>query len=409
MHGLALEARCPALGGDGIFEVPLHFANPFGIEVVPASILALLSSPVGGRARRASEAGRPENLPGNGDELRELRDHAPGDPFKRIAWKASARRGRLLVREMEREERAIVWLVMDTSIELWAGAPGAAPLDRVVEEVGAVAVQHLRRGDRVGIAVVATRPRAWVAPDEGAAHAAALAAALASAPSAIDADRSELDENAVVRRVLEHARPLDPKALRDLPRGDLSALAQRAELLRARAPFVPRVPYAPTAREATLRQYLAAFGIESPPRSLDEHDKAQGALLQSLTQIAKDKPRATVVHVWAPPPPEDARTARALVELRHRRIDLRWTLPPFDAGVGTGTDRRGRLADLVDEAVAVRARTKLARAAMQLRRLGIRLVARPVVRRASVQTSAEPDVPAPVEAPPEPMPQRSEA
>ena len=31
-------------------------------------------------------------------EIRELREHMPGDPFKKIAWKASARRGRLLVR-----------------------------------------------------------------------------------------------------------------------------------------------------------------------------------------------------------------------------------------------------------------------------------------------------------------------
>jgi hypothetical protein len=131
---------------------------------------------------------------------------------------------------------------------------------------------------------------------------------------------------------------------------------------------------------------------------------AQGALLNSLVQIAKERPRATVVHVWAPPPPEDGRTVRAMVELRHRRIELRWTLPPFDAGVGTGTDRRGRLADLVDEAVAVRARTKVARAAVQLRRLGIRMVARPVVRKAPLQTSVEDPVDAIADGSREPLP-----
>ena len=31
---------------------------------------------------------------GEGDDLRELREHQPGDPFRKIAWKASARRGR---------------------------------------------------------------------------------------------------------------------------------------------------------------------------------------------------------------------------------------------------------------------------------------------------------------------------
>jgi uncharacterized protein (DUF58 family) len=400
IHGVALEVRCAALGGDGLYEVPLHFANPMGIEVVPWAMHALLTSPRGGRARRAAEAGRPANLPGAGDELRELRDHAPGDAFKRIAWKASARRGRLLVREMEREERAIVWLVMDTSVELWAGAPGAAPLDRVVEEVGAVAARHLRRGDRVGLVIFASRLRAWIAPDEGAAHANALAAALASAPGAVDADRSELDEVGVARRVLDHARPLDPKGLRDLQRDDLASLARRADLLRARAPFAPRVPFATTEREASLRQYLAAFGMESPPKASGEQEKAQVMLVHCLAQIAKEKPRPTIAHVWSPPPPDGSRTQKALIALRHRRIDLRWTLPPFDAGVGAGDERRSRLSDIVDEAVRVRARVTQARAAAQLRRLGVRLVLRPVVRKAPVE--------APVDVPPEPVADPSE-
>ncbi len=390
IHGVALEVRCATLGGEGLYEVPLHFANPLGIEVLPSTMHAMLSSPRGGRARRASEAGRPANVAGAGDELRELRDHAPGDPFKRIAWKASAKRGRLLVREMEREERALVWLVMDTSVELWSGAPGEAPLDRVVEEVGAAATAHLRRGDRVGLVVFASRLRAWIAPDEGAAHANSLAAALASAPGAVDADRSELDEAAVARRVLDHARPLDPKGLRDIRRDDLDSLARRADLLRARAPFAPRVPVAGSEREAALRQYLAAFGMESPPRASGEQEKAQVTLVQCLSQIARERPRATIVHVWGPPPPEASRTKKALVELRHRRIDLRWTLPPFDAGVGSGGERRARLSDVVDEAVRVRARVTQARAAAQLRRLGVRVVARPVLRKAPLDPRVEP-------------------
>ena len=63
----------------------------------------------------AADAGRPGPLSGDGYELRELRDHQPGDPFKRIAWKASARHGTLLVRDHEREERDVVWLLLDAS------------------------------------------------------------------------------------------------------------------------------------------------------------------------------------------------------------------------------------------------------------------------------------------------------
>jgi len=381
LHGLALEIRGTPLGGEGLYEVPLLFANPLGLEVLPPSLVAFLQSPRGGRARRASNVGRPANVAGAGDELRELRDHVPGDPFKRIAWKASARRGRLLVREMEREEREVVWLVLDASVELWAGEPGHAPLDRAVEDVAALATRHLRRGDRVGLVVVASRLSAWIEPGEGAAHGAMLAGALASAASAVDADRSELDEAAVGRRVLEHARPLDPRGLADLAGGSLDALATRAEKLRTRAPFAPRVPFAYTAREQKLRHYMAAFGIESPPRIEGEHDRAEIALLQVLERLVSDASRGSIVHVWAPVPSRADGMAKAVRTLRVRRIELRWSLPSLDAGVGSGRERRSPIADVVDEAVRVRARATEARSEKVLRRLGVRVVARAAARK----------------------------
>jgi uncharacterized protein (DUF58 family) len=381
LHGLALEIRGTPLGGEGLYEVPLLFANPLGLEVLPPSLTAFLQSPRGGRARRASNLGRPANLAGAGDELRELRDHVPGDPFKRIAWKASARRGRLLVREMEREEREIVWLVLDASVELWAGEPGYAPLDRAVDDVAALATRHLRRGDRVGLVVTASRIRAWIEPDEGAAHGAMLASALASAASAIDADRSELDEAAVGRRVLEHARPLDPRGLSELAKGNLDGLAKRADQLRMRAPFAPRLPFAHTAREQKLRHYLAAFGIESPPRVEGEHDRAEIALVQVLERLVKEASRGSIVHVSAPAPSKASAMSKVVRALRVRRIELRWSLPPLDAGVGSGRERRSPVADVVDEAVRVRAHATRARAERLLRHFGVRVIVRAAARK----------------------------
>jgi uncharacterized protein (DUF58 family) len=381
VHGLALEIRGTPLGGDGLYEVPLLFANPLGVEVLPASLEALLASPRGGRARRGSEAGRPANVAGDGDELRELRDHVPGDPFKRIAWKASARRGRLLVREMEREDRDVVWLVLDASVELWAGEVGAAPLDRVVEEVASVATRHLRRGDRVGLVVSASRLRSWIAPGEGGAHATGLAAALASAASCIDADRSELDEAQIAQRVVEHARPLDPKGLTDVRKGDLDALAKRAEQLRARAPFAPRLPFAHGVREQALRRYLAAFGVESPPRVEGERPRSEHTLVQVLDRLIKEKPRASIVHVWAPAPAPGEPLRAAVGALRRRAVEVRWSLPPLDSGLGGDRDRRSAVADVVEEAVRVRARVSKARGERLLRRLGVQVQPRPLARR----------------------------
>jgi uncharacterized protein (DUF58 family) len=377
VHGLALQVRGISFGGEALYEVPLLFANPLGVEVLP-SAFAAIAGRRGGRARRPADDGQRANLSGQDNELRELRDHSPGDAYKRIAWKASARRGRLLVRETERQERDVVWLVVDASVELWAGVPGTAPLDRVVDEVAAFALRHMRRRERVGLVVTASRLRTWIAPGSGPPQALALAGALASAASTVDADRSELDEAEVAHRVAEHARPLDPDGLRGLRKGDLDALTLRADQLRPLAPFAPRVPFASTPRERSLRQYLAAFGVECPPRIDGERDKAEAALATVLESIAATRPRPSAVHVWAPPPSKgdgvDEGIGKAVTALRARRVAVRWSLSPLEAGVGADRTRRSPVADAVDDAVRARARATRARAERALRRLGVQVL-----------------------------------
>ncbi len=374
LHGMALEVRGTPAGGEGLYEVPLMFANPFGVEVVPRALKAMMDSPKGGRARRGAERGRPLNVPGEGDELRELRDHVPGDAFKRIAWRASAKRGKLVVREMEHEHRDVVWLIVDASVELWAGPEGEAPLDTVVDQVGAVAARYLSRGDRVGLAITASRLRTWLPPSSGSAQVAKVAAALASAASMVDADRSDLDESDVAARVAEHARPLDPTGLSDVARGNLDALAARADLLRARAPFAPRLPFASTARERTLRHYLAAFGIESAPRAEGESLKTSASLAAVLDRLAREKHKPTIAFVWAPAPSMNASLAAAIRRMRNQRTDIRWilstasTTPMSDEGVEIETVR-----DAVDVAIAVRSKVGRIRGEAVLRRMGCKV------------------------------------
>jgi len=374
VHGIALEVRGTPLGGEGLYEVPLMFANPHGLEVVPRPLAMLLSQARGGRARLAGESGKSVNLPGDGETLKELREHAPGDPFKRIAWKASARRGRLMVREMEREERDVVWLFLDASVELWAGEEGKAPLDAAVDEVAGLAARHLARGDRVGLAVFASRVRTWLTPDAGPDQAARIAAALTSSASLIDADRCELDELELAARVIEHLRPLDARGLADVPRGSLDALAARAEAMRARAPFAPRLPHAPTPREQRLRHYLAAFGVEVPPRLDGERERADAQLATLLVDVQRDKKlRPTLVHVWAPAPPPGSGVEQALRKLRARRTEVRWTLPAFEPGLdarspGTLTN----VHEVVHYAVRLRLRASQSRAVRAMRTAGVR-------------------------------------
>jgi len=53
-----------------------------------------------------------------GDEFRSVREYHPGDNPRRIHWKASARLGKLCVRETERERSAPVVILLDARIPL---------------------------------------------------------------------------------------------------------------------------------------------------------------------------------------------------------------------------------------------------------------------------------------------------
>lgn len=367
IHGLSLEVQ----GSPGLFEVPLTFANPFGFEVLPRPYAVGLRSARGGRSRMHADEGRPSPLAGDGLELKELREHVPGDPFKRIAWKASARRGKLMVREYEREERDVVWLLVDGSVELWSGVLGTSPLDHAIDEAAAVAQRHLARGDRVGLCVVASRPLAWLEAERGPAQGAKIMSALALAPGTLDADRSDLDEADVAVRVLEHLRPLDPAAAQGVRSSELDRLARRVERTLGRAPFSPREPFAHSRRERTLRKYLGAFGIACAARQEAEGQRTEPAMADALTKILKGRPKASIIYVWSPLAELGARpnVEEAISRFPRRKVELRWVGSHY----GPSLPREDRLGEAIADAMMVREQISRIKGEAALRRLGVRV------------------------------------
>jgi uncharacterized protein (DUF58 family) len=369
VHGLALEV----LGPPGLFEVPLAFASPIGIEVIPRSAGVFVSSARGGRSRLAADSGAPERRPGAGTELYQLREHVSGDPFKRIAWKASARRGKLMVRELEREDRDVVWLVLDAAVEQWAGAPGTAALDRAVDGVAAMAERHLGRGDRVGLAVAGASMRTWLSPDRGAAHGMQIIRRLIDAASILDADRSDYDENDVARRVLDHLRFLDSASVAALRTDQLESLQSYAEMQRARAPFDLPAPWATTPREQSLRRYLACYGISSPPRLERDRARATGLLVQAIDRAATEKPRPSLVYVWSVAPEEPSPLlGQAVKKLLRRGMTVRWIALHRDAAA-VAEPSADEAQQAVVDAVTLRTRIARERGERQLSAMGIRL------------------------------------
>jgi uncharacterized protein (DUF58 family) len=368
VHGLSLEVQ----GSPGLFEVPLTFANPYGLEVLPQPYALFARSARGGRSRHDSDQGRSGPFAGEGGELRELREHQSGDPFRRIAWRASAKRGVLMVREYEREQRDVVAILLDASVEFWAGAPGQSALDGAVDQAASLALRHLQRGDRVGLAVVGARTLGFLKPDRGPVHAGELLKLLAHSTGCLDSDRSGLDEADVGARVLEHMRPLDPGLVGRVSPRELDRIARRADKLRLRAPFPEADVYAGSRRERTLRRYLAAYGVGSPARLEPDRPRTDLELGRALLRVRRQRPEPSIVYVFSSAPDFALRPAleRALAEHPRRRAELCWvTLHPH---AGIGAEDSGIL-HAASDALRLQALAAEQRGERALRRLGVRV------------------------------------
>lgn len=87
-------------------------------------------------------------------DFKEIREYRPGDPVKFINWKASARKGDILVNEYEREGKKTVMFYVDARAGMAVGSFMENPLEYAVSLVASLAYYFLRRGYNVGLYVV---------------------------------------------------------------------------------------------------------------------------------------------------------------------------------------------------------------------------------------------------------------
>jgi len=102
--------------------------------------------------RRALEllGARPARRRGGGTEFEALRPYYQGDDVRRMDWKATAKRGRPIVREYREERSQRVVLVLDSGRRMLARVGGQAKFDHALH--AALGVAHVAEayGDRVG-------------------------------------------------------------------------------------------------------------------------------------------------------------------------------------------------------------------------------------------------------------------
>jgi uncharacterized protein (DUF58 family) len=86
---------------------------------------------------------------GDGIEFADLRPFLPGDRPRSINWRATARRGDLMVNQRHPERATEVVLFLDSFLDV--RGPTGSTLDRAVGAAASLAAAYLRQRDRVGL------------------------------------------------------------------------------------------------------------------------------------------------------------------------------------------------------------------------------------------------------------------
>jgi uncharacterized protein (DUF58 family) len=114
------------------------------------------------------------SLRGEGSEFESLREYSDGDDPRHLDWRASARRGRLIVRRYQTERRHTVIVAVDTGRLMAAKTGGDSKLDCALDCAIALARLSGQFGDRVGLLAFDQELRALAKARSGAAGVGAL-------------------------------------------------------------------------------------------------------------------------------------------------------------------------------------------------------------------------------------------
>lgn len=170
---LRFEVRCPKRGEytippvgikllhpAGLAEMPpLEQAEPVVVTVVPRPRRARLPRDLRARAKRPFPDGDVARLGVATNEFRELREYVPGDPPRRINWKATARRVGSgasevpLVNETEWEGKKSVYILVDGHPKLSVGTNIEDAREHAADAALSLMELYLARGYQVALAL----------------------------------------------------------------------------------------------------------------------------------------------------------------------------------------------------------------------------------------------------------------
>ncbi|MBI5707130.1 MAG: DUF58 domain-containing protein [Armatimonadetes bacterium] len=162
-RGTFVRIACPL----GLAERVVRLRTEQPVRVYP-NVLALREFDLLKQRGRLQQMGiRKSRVRGLGMEFESLRDYADGDDYRKIDWKATARRGKLVVRQYETERNQSVILCVDVGRRMLAEAGGATKLDHTLDSLLMLAQAAFSGGDLVGLLVYSDTVKRYIPPRKG--------------------------------------------------------------------------------------------------------------------------------------------------------------------------------------------------------------------------------------------------
>lgn len=270
----------PARGDARFGDVHLRLTGPLGLCArqvrVPAAQEVKVYPDLTALSREALALSRASDAPSprtqrhratEGREFESMREYRPGDDYRHIDWKASARHARTLVRTWQPERNQPVLLLLDCGRHMAGQVQGRRKLDHAVDAALRLARVGLDAGDVVGVLAFASDVRAFLPPRKGREHLRLITESLYRAEAALEeSDYGRAYDFAFARQsrralVVLFTDLVDPDASAALltrtlalrPRHLPVVASLLDEDVQAAATGVPREPQEAYARQAASR------------------------------------------------------------------------------------------------------------------------------------------------------------
>jgi uncharacterized protein (DUF58 family) len=164
-----------------------QFTVPLAEQVKVFPDLAVLTHDELTLARAQDEqARRPVRVRSDGREFESLREYRAGDDRRSIDWKATARRGRAMVRQHQPERNQQVVVLLDCGRHMAGEVEGRRKVDHAVDAALRLARVALDQGDLVAVGAYGASMKAWLPARKGLEHLAAIAQTLSTVQAGLE-------------------------------------------------------------------------------------------------------------------------------------------------------------------------------------------------------------------------------